>query len=180
MIKTTTATFGTSEFRRHPGESLDPGDRRIADVLCYFLEDYAPGHAVHVRRDGPEFAVRFGDWSGNVVEPSSAEGLVSSGVVSRLLQMHRALKLVEAYYFLSKSSQLVDLQVSDYKFASPGFIAELFSRVIDVPRATTVEKLTPEVLTRSIADGCRVIKPAVYRNYEASAGVYLPMYARVR
>ena len=129
--------------------------------------------------------LKIGDWNGNLTNSPPKELLENT--IWALIKVMHCVKINQAQFFFTKQDDnffLVDVQLSQNKFASPGMVAEVFGKVVPVQQTLTMavlDKLAVAAIENNSGSyaGNIILKPARHRPYEIARGVWAPLYAEV-
>lgn len=160
-----------------PLDPIEDISRRpeIKGLFCYVFKDYKPGKSVLIARKEGNVGIKVGDWSGN--QCSLDESKVILALCPALLEVMKVAGIPQAQFFLSDDLKLVDVQVSLNKFLGPGFVRDLFSKVIPIQEQLEITVLTPDKLKEIKANKTRVIlKPSRFRFITRNDKIQ-PLYA---
>ena len=166
-------------------------------MFCYIVRHY--GHnglsiLVYRQKDG-NVVVVCGDWDGNKLDITAETKTTEielateflNGDFMKLYRVMQLTKLSQAQFFfgINDKKQLVlcDVQVALLKFASPGFIRDLFGNICRTQEVLKVEVIDDRAIEyiengSGSYTGDLVIKPTKFRNIEYN-GLYRPLYIEV-
>lgn len=200
MTRNSTQSIGTSKvpaILKYPPFSPLNITNNIKNIFSYVIEHYGrDGLSLLIQRipDKDDVRVLFGDWNGNIIDlrvPSkysaNAESIMNpkSGLIVPLLAIMKTTKILQAQYYFSlkKELTLVDVQVSLNKFLSPGFVRDLFGKIIATQNVLAIEAIDDRVLGAIDAatgtyTGDLIIKPSSPKNRLDDRG-YTPLYVEV-
>lgn len=161
--------------------------------LIYIIKAYPlSGISVLMTYNQPDTGMKFGDWDGNVIDPSSPAGR-NGELVSEFMRLHApnfiglmaAAKIKKALFYLSDNNglQLIDMRTALDKMVGPGMLRDLLSQVIATQTVVNVVGMTPETIeTLKKSDDDLIIKPSVFKTItrgEKPNMVMYPMYGTV-
>lgn len=162
----------------------------VKDIYCYITRHYGHnGLSILVYRQKDNVVVVCGDWDGNkiditlkTIEAELATEFLKGDFI-KLYKVMQLTRLSQAQFFFGIDENklvLCDVQVALLKFASPGFIRDLFGNICRTQEVLKVEVIDDRAIecikngSGSYA-GDLVIKPTKFRNIEHN-GIYRPLY----
>lgn len=156
----------------------------IKGIPCYTFQHYGyDGLSVLIYRKPKldSVVVVCGDWFGNKIDvsnsPETAEFLNNN--IVKICETIRMVGLEQVQLFFTNNKELVDIQLSPYKFASPGMLSDIFNNACKIFPHKKFEIIDDRVLNNiesSMGDygGDLIIKPSKFRATENG-----PMYIEV-
>lgn len=160
---------------------------QIRDQYCYIVEAYKPGFAVLLKRTPPSVAIQVGDWAGKIIDISKKSDDSQAAItyinkhLDNIIRLLQVIRLTQAQLFIS-GGMLVDMQVAANKFAGPGMLRDLFSKITPVQRTIGIEVMNEDKL-KAVKAGNGIYKPGIIlkptRFRTIDDGV-TPLYATVR
>jgi len=166
----------------------------VKGMFCYVVKHY--GHdglsiLVYRQKDG-NVVVVCGDWNGNKLDLTAtgknielANKFLSTDFI-KLYEAMRLIRLEQAQFFFGIDEEhlvLCDIQVALLKFASPGFVRDLFGKIYPTQEIIKLEVIDDRVIeciknnSGSYSHNL-VIKPTKFRNIEYN-GQQRPLYVEV-
>lgn len=141
-----------------------------------------------------QIVVQCGDWDGNNIDLTEESNLAISAKqllnahLENLLGMMKYAKIDQAQiYFaiLEDQFMIVDVQTAINKFAGPGMIRDIFSKICMTPQILKIEPLDERSISAiregtGSYNGDLIIKPSRFRAYEDGHSNYRPLYLEVR
>jgi hypothetical protein len=162
----------------------------LKNVLCYVIKAYPiDGIGVVITRDDEWLCSRISDFKGNILEPNDAkysnmiEHVMTKYIpyIMSLMQCANMDKLL--FYFADLDDpRLVDVRVSFNKFCSPGFVKDIFGKVVPVqedickPIVLNAENMERLCTARGdYSSGNFILKPTAFKTIIRD-GKILPLY----
>lgn len=174
--------------------------RELHDRFVYVIERYPEdGVTIVARRDSGYINLRFGDFKGNIIDPTTAKekqgdliGKLGDGIIHKLSSFMKIIGLKQCAFYISDDNgtpRLVDMRISINKFAGPGYIRDFFGNIMEVQKVHKIVQLNPEVLGYLINGeysyaGEYIVKSTAFK-FITRAGTsptepnVLPMYGKV-
>lgn len=167
----------------------------VKGMFCYVIKHY--GHTglsvlVYRQRDG-NVVVICGDWNGNRLDLTASDKTIEIELANQFLntdfmklyQVMQLIKLEQAQFFfgiVEKQLVLCDVQVALLKFASPGFVRDLFGKMCRTQEVVKLEVIDDRAVeyirNGSGSYACDlVIKPTKFRNIEHNG--HRPLYVEI-
>lgn len=163
----------------------------LDNKFVYVIERYPlDGICVVVCRSQGIVTVRFGDFSGNILDPredadSDYVRLLSgiSQYVSKLTNFLSYIKIDNAAFYIVDGPMLVDVRLSMNKYAGPGYIRDFFGKIIPTQKVIDIYHLDDEKKDNIIHGkhsytGEYVVKPSAFKTMIRDDQV-VPMYGMV-
>lgn len=176
--------------------SLESALPYLKQHLCYIIRHYGnTGLAVLAVRSPQkdDVAVMFGSWDGEkydlrLQDARSIQALeFSASKLTMLIKTMNVIKLQQAQFFFAWDEEgplLADIQMSLNKFAGPGMIRDVFSKVFRTPEVIKIEVLDERSIehiekgTGSYA-GDLIIKPSKFSMFVHGTQT-VPLYAEIK
>jgi len=185
--KSQSGTFEAPAFLKYP-KALEFNSSLIENKYCYVIKDYGDkGFAVLIKRNiaNDNIFVMCGDWNGNAYEIDDLQlPLTKKFLANELSTYVTMMKMVgfdQAQFFFSivgDQFMLVDMQISLNKFASPGFIRDVFGQrclTQEVRKIEVIDKETIAAIEKGAGsyEGDLIFKPSRFQLYHLpdNAGV---------
>lgn len=170
----------------------------IQDQFVYVIRAYATkGLAVLINRKddkGKNVYLQFGDFDGKVINPTVWNNDLGKAAQNFLEQYNgkfvslmASARIQQAIYYLTTDLQLVDMRTSLNKFAGPGMLRDLYSKIIPTQTVVKTIKLNPDIVS-AIKDGAGdfkgdlILKTSAFKTITRGTAPNLkmfPMYAKV-
>jgi hypothetical protein len=156
-------------------------ERAIKGMLVYVIKHYGKeGISIIVTRDRANDTVyiMFSDWCGNKLDLNDGSGYTNialkfaSDKLNKLIELMYTIALDKAQFYFTiinnDELMLVDVRISINKFLGPGFIRDLFSKILTTQEIIKIENIDDrfiEYVNKGIGsyEGNLIIKPSVYR-----------------
>lgn len=169
----------------------------IKEQFVYICRAYPEnGLAVLIKRspEDDDVSLMIGDWDGNPIPLDSDEHLFHPAAIYfateesvKFIELMKCVGLTQAIFYLSIEDDelvLTDIRTSLNKFAGPGMVRDLFSKIIKTQEVIKIEHLNDQVLQAIQNDqgsyqGDLIIKCSAFKTTERGNEM-LPLYARVK
>lgn len=166
----------------------------ITSQFVYVIKGYGnKGLSVLMHRKDDNIFYRFADFAGKILNPTKDKHckLFLEKYAMQFLLLMRTARIPQAMYYLvveKDKLRLVDMRVSLNKFAGPGMLRDLYSKIIDTQEVIKTIQLNPEVLEAiqkgtGSYEGSLILKTSVFKTVtrgNVPKLIMYPMYARVR
>ena len=171
--------------------------KQMENVLCYVLDHPGKeGFSLLIERDvkNDDVFILAGYWDGKPIElESDTSDLANAAKIFiqtkavQFVNLMRILKIERAQYYFSVQGGVVilqDFRTAINKFASPGFIRDIFSALVSVSNIRMVEPLSAgniEAISHNTGSfsGDLIIKPSRFRVYDEDTQENIPFYVEV-
>ena len=144
-------------------------------MLCYFIDPYPmDGVSVYIGIKDDYLIVRVGDWTSNNIDLSDVNDNLKS-LIGMLIEITKTIHVSDVVYYLSSDKDkyiLVDMMISPNKFAGPGMLRDIFSKVIDTQVISGIDVLSPD--SKSKYKG-KIVKPSRFRTVDVD-NIIRPLY----
>lgn len=171
----------------------------INDKFVYVIKAYQLcGITVLIyMKDGNVF-IRSGDFDGKIINPTNSNVILSDLVrkfinnySGKIINLMSAVNISQAIYYIINDNgvlRLVDLRTSINKFAGPGMVRDLYSKIIDTQEIIKTVRLTPDII-QAIKNGSGnfagdlILKSSAFKTVTRGKSPnlkMLPMYALVK
>lgn len=195
MTQSPTAASGISNLPTllayHEPPTYISSDNPLKFLTCYIMRHY--GSVVRscliVRRPADDtVTVLIGDQDGHILDNTKVGvQYIVNEIAPKLINLMRMIKLTKALYFFSNADagyRLVDIQLEPNKFASPGMVLDVFSKVILGPELLANKYINDAVHEAIISntgsfEGDIIIKPARPRLVPIGK-TFMPLMAQVK
>ena len=169
----------------------------IAGQFVYVVKNYATkGLDVLIFRDNEEVFIRFGNFSGTVINHTDKTKIAKMAMEfmekysSKFVTFMSSAKIKQAIYYIvrdKKTLRLIDMRTSLNKFAGPGMLRDLYSAIIDTQEVIKTITMTDDTL-KAAKNGTGSFKNAILKTSTfktATRGskpnlIMVPMYARTK
>lgn len=170
--------------------------KSIKDKYCYIIDHYGrDGIAVMIKYEDENFAVRCGDWNGNLVDINSQDRVANickmfiEEDIKKFFKAMRLMRFTQAQYYFAISEsglRLVDIQLSMNKFASPGMVKDIFGNLYPTQNVRGIEVINDRILeiienNTGKCEGDFILKPSAvaFHHLPNNAGV-VPFYMQMK
>jgi len=170
----------------------------IHDIFCYIIKHYGNnGLSVLIYRqpDKDQVVTICGDWMGNHIDLVDNEDPIAKLAIHfiqndlvNFLQTMKLIKIEQAQFFFAvdENDELMLMQISLNKFASPGMIRDIFGNIFNTQKVVKTEIIDAravETIKKGTGsyEGDIILKPTRFRmNHIAEDNTFQPMYVEVK
>ena len=173
--------------------------QQVKDIFCYILRhpgDDGLSVLIYRQPENDQVVVICGDWHGTKLDlvdsDSPLADIASEFVTGQAIKFYEMMRLVgvdQAQFFFGQDDEgllLYDVQLSLNKFAGPGMINDVFSKIFRTPTTLKIEAVDDRALEyiekgTGSYEGDLLIKPSRFRMYhDQEKNTYSPLYVEVR
>jgi len=173
--------------------------QQVKDIFCYILRhpgDNGLAILIYRQPDNDQVVVICGDWAGNKIDlvdsQSPMADVAADFVTKEAVPLYEVMRLVgvdQAQFFFGQDDEglvLYDVQLSLNKFAGPGMVKDIFSKVCrtqEILKMEVVDDRALEYIQKGTGsyEGDLLIKPSRFRMYhDQEQNSYSPLYVEVR
>jgi len=196
-------TSGTSKLKlpellKYP-ELLPFDSAPIKDIFCYVIRHY--GNAglsalIYRQPQKDQVVIICGDWLGNKIDivsdkPTTLVTHANELVKDRIMVLYETMRLIKLdqaqFFFAIVDGELilVDIQVGINKFASPGMLRDVFSKVFPTQEVQKIEILDDRAMEyieygSGSYSGDLILKPSRFRMHSVTPDNFVPLYVEVK
>lgn len=165
--------------------TLNDVKEEIVDQFCYVIKQYPlNGISVLIKLNHEEMGtvIRIGDWNGNALKKDSElkkyEDIFLSNYSIQFLELCMNAKIEQIQFYMScqdDSITLVDARTSINNMVSPGYIKDIFGKIM--PSQQIIGN--PKIMSKDILDSIEektIIKPSLFKTIIRNNKMF-PLYA---
>lgn len=170
----------------------------LINKFCYVIRWYPlSGLAILIYRDNEQVFFKFSEFNGKIINPMDDKNKYNLYIkqflkdkANKLVSLMKYAKIPQAMYYFSiyqDKMVLIDMRTSLNKFAGPGMLRDLFSKMVDTQEVIKTVQLTQDVIN-AIKEGANtysgnlIIKPSAFKTITRQGKdkpILLPMYGIV-
>lgn len=151
------------------------------NMYCYVIEPYPfDGINLYIGFKNEYVVMRMSDFSSN--EVSNVDDCFNKKILkisNNLIELMKLSRIAEASYYFSNTNDeplLVDVMFSANKFASPGFLRDVFGKIVDTQMVLLIDVMSHEKINENKG---KILKPSKFK-YVMENSVFRPQYGIIK